>query len=102
MLGCGTSPALAKEPLASRDMLVPPGTPTLRLLACAEKTVLTLSKTQNNWDDRITLKDPASGRMETGNLYNPYWQPRLVDLTDEEKATATAIVTGGRIAWEAP
>lgn len=68
LLGCGTSPALAKEPLASRDMLVPPGTPTLRLLACAEKTVLTLSKTQNNWDDRITLKDPASGRMETGNF----------------------------------
>ena len=44
----------------------------------------------------------ADRRVELGNLYNPYWQPRLVDLTDAEKTTATAIVSGGRIAGSAP
>ena len=39
----------------------------------------------------------ADGRVELGNLYNPYWQPRLIDLSDAERATATAIVTGGRL-----
>lgn len=42
------------------------------------------------------------GRLEYGNLYNPYWQPRLVDLSDAEKATATAMVTEGQVvggAW---
>lgn len=34
-------------------------------------------------------------RLEHGNLYNPYWQPRLVDLSDAERATANAIVSGG-------
>lgn len=41
-------------------------------------------------------------RVELGNLYNPYWQPRLVDLSDAEKAIATAIVSGGRIAPSVP
>lgn len=49
-------------------MQVSPGTPVSRVLACAEKTVLALSKTQNNWDDRITLKDEAGGRFETGHF----------------------------------
>ena len=30
--------------------------------------MLSLSKTQNNWDDRITLKDEVGGRFETGNF----------------------------------
>ncbi len=30
--------------------------------------MLTLSRTQNNWDDRITLKDPSGGRLETGHF----------------------------------
>jgi hypothetical protein len=68
LVGCGITPALAKEPLANRDLQVPPGTPIPRLLACAENAVVTLSKTQNNWDDRITLKDLAGGRLETGNF----------------------------------
>lgn len=33
-------------------------------------------------------------RFEHGNLYNPFWQARLVELTDTEKFIATAIVTG--------
>ncbi|TDU32540.1 putative Flp pilus-assembly TadE/G-like protein [Panacagrimonas perspica] len=41
-------------------------------------------------------------RAELGNLYNPYWQPRLVDLSDAEKATATAIVSDGRLAARKP
>lgn len=68
LVGCGATPVLAKEPLASRELQVPPGTAASRLMVCAEKTVLALSKTQNNWDDRITLKDEASGRFETGNF----------------------------------
>jgi hypothetical protein len=36
-------------------------------------------------------------RLEHGSLYNPYWQPRLVDLTDAERAAATAIASGGAI-----
>lgn len=68
LVGCSVTPAVAKEPLASREIQVVPGTTTLRLLTCVEKTVLMLSKTQNNWDDRITLKDLSSGRMETGNF----------------------------------
>jgi hypothetical protein len=59
---------MAKEPLASRSLQVPPGTAASRLIDCAEKTVLSLSKTRNNWDDRVTLKDEASGRFETGNF----------------------------------
>lgn len=68
LAGCGAMPALATEPLASREIPVAPGTAASRVLACAEKTVLLLSKTQNNWDDRITLKDESSGRFETGNF----------------------------------
>jgi len=41
-------------------------------------------------------------RAELGNLYNPYWQPRLVDLSDAEKATATAIVSGGHLSASTP
>lgn len=37
-------------------------------------------------------------RLEYGSLYNPFWQPRLVDLSDEEKLTANAIVSNGLIA----
>jgi hypothetical protein len=68
LVGCVITPALAKEPLASRELQVPPGTSTSRLLGCAEQAVLTLSRTQNNWDDRITLKDLSGGRLETGHF----------------------------------
>lgn len=30
------------------------------------------------------------GLYEHGNLYSPYWQPRLIDLSDVEKGLATA------------
>lgn len=35
----------------------------------------------------------ADRLYEHGNLYNPLWQARLIELTDEEKIIATAIVT---------
>jgi len=28
------------------------------------------------------------GKYEYGNLYNPFWQPRLVELTDAEETAA--------------
>ena len=68
LAGCGVTPAVAKEPLASAEIQVPPNTATSRLLACSERTVLSLSKTQNNWVDRVTLKDERGGRFETGNF----------------------------------
>lgn len=34
-------------------------------------------------------------RFEHGNLYNPFWQPRLVDLSNAENATLTAAVASG-------
>lgn len=36
-------------------------------------------------------------RVEYGNLYNPFWQARLVDLSDHEKLTASAIVSDGEV-----
>lgn len=42
----------------------------------------------------------ADRRVEYGNLYNPYWQPRLVDLDDAERAAATALVSGGEVRLE--
>jgi hypothetical protein len=68
LTGCAAAPALAQEPLASREFQVAPGTAANQVLACAEKTVMSLSKTQNNWDNRITLKDAVNGRFETGNF----------------------------------
>ncbi|ULQ47132.1 pilus assembly protein TadG-related protein [Flagellatimonas centrodinii] len=40
----------------------------------------------------------ADNRVEYGNLYNPFWQVRLVDLSDTEKLTASAIVSDGAVA----
>ncbi len=37
-------------------------------------------------------------RVEYANLFNPFWQVRLVDADDEEKLTASAIVSGGDLA----
>ena len=68
VVGCGAILAPAIEPLASREIQVPPGTAAPRILACAEKTVLSLHKTRGVWDTRITLKDQAGGRFETGNF----------------------------------
>lgn len=41
-------------------------------------------------------------RLEYGSLFNPFWQPRLVDLTDDEKITAMAIVGSGIVAGGEP
>jgi len=40
----------------------------------------------------------SDGKYEHGNLYNPFWQPRLIDLTDAEKTAAVVaagVMTGG-------
>ena len=37
----------------------------------------------------------ADRQFEHGSLYNPFWQARLVELTDAEKLAATAIITRG-------
>ncbi|WP_299598366.1 hypothetical protein [uncultured Microbulbifer sp.] len=34
------------------------------------------------------------GRVEFGNAYNPFWEPRLSSMTDEQKLTLTALVGG--------
>ena len=39
-------------------------------------------------------------KYEHGNLYNPFWQPRLIDLTDAEKTAASVaagVMTGGAL-----
>lgn len=50
----------------------------------------------------LTAWRRTDGYMELANLYNPYWQPRLIDLSDSEKATATAIVAGGALTDSMP
>lgn len=50
----------------------------------------------------LALFARADRRYEHGNLYNPFWQPRLVDLTDDEKNAIAVAVSGTAVASVAP
>jgi hypothetical protein len=39
-----------------------------------------------------TGNNDSPPKFEHGNLYNPFWQTRLVDTTDQEKAAALAVL----------
>jgi hypothetical protein len=39
-----------------------------RVVACAERTVSDLARSDDRWDPRVTLRDSANGVMESGNF----------------------------------
>ena len=49
----------------------------------------------NLWPKTGSRNSRYNNRVEHGNLYNPYWQVRLVEPTDSQRVVALAAAKGG-------
>jgi len=54
-------------------------------------TLYGLAKAETYFSRPRDLWIREDGHREYGNLYNPYWQTRLIDTTDIERAAAITV-----------
>ncbi|NOT87829.1 MAG: hypothetical protein HOP03_06580 [Lysobacter sp.] len=66
--GCSMNGLPMKAPSASSSIEAPPEVSADAVLSCAERAVVRLEKTDEQWDLRVTRKDIRSGILETGNF----------------------------------
>lgn len=55
-------------PQSDDSFALAPGVTNARLFACAESALVELHRADEHWNTRITLRDTARGRFETGDF----------------------------------